>query len=56
MAVAGCAESKWRALDIECPVCKVDHDQPCIDTSGTYRAPHVDRARSNRWAKMGIGG
>lgn len=56
MAIAKTAETQWRAMDIDCPVCHVDHDQPCVDESGNKRGAHVERARTNRWAKMGIGG
>ena len=54
--MSACSETKFRAKDIPCPVCHVDADQNCTDSEGRYRAPHVERARVNRWTKMGVKG
>ena len=54
--MTACAETKYRAKDIACPVCHVDADQNCADSEGRYIPPHVERARANRWTKMGVKG
>ena len=43
------------SLTIECPVCHAAPESPCKDSGGAYRAPHVERGRTERWARMGLG-
>jgi hypothetical protein len=45
-------KSYVRAVEIDCPVCKVDAEKNCVDEQGNYRAPHVERGRARRWAQV----